>query len=173
MSIKTLAQSQDISAQITKLVLGVFALTALAQIKFYLPLSPVPVTGQTFGVALLSLILGRKLAVGSVASYIALGFSGAPIFAGFQVGLLGPTVGYLAGMLVASFVVGGLSDRGFNKSFSKALTATYAGSACVFTFVTDLRQTLMHLAECFTNTTLLRYQSAERRRRPYQEKLLR
>ncbi|MEC9284129.1 MAG: biotin transporter BioY [Bdellovibrionota bacterium] len=134
MSIKTLAQSQDISAQITKLVLGVFALTALAQIKFYLPLSPVPVTGQTFGVALLSLILGRKLAVGSVASYIALGFAGAPIFAGFQVGLLGPTVGYLAGMLVASFVVGGLSDRGFNKSFSKALTATYAGSACVFTF---------------------------------------
>lgn len=134
MSIKTLAQSQDLSTQLTKLVLGVFALSALAQIKFYLPLSPVPVTGQTFGVALLALVMGRKLAVGTIASYIALGFAGLPIFAGFKVGLIGPSVGYLLGMLVASYVVGGLSDRGFNKSFSKALTATYAGSACVFTF---------------------------------------
>ena len=117
-----------------KCVLGVMALSALAQIKFYLPLSPVPVTGQTFGIALLALSFGRKLAFTTTLSYLFLGAIGLPIFAGLQAGIMGPSMGYLVGMLVASVVVGELSDRGAKKSFAKALMATYAGSFCVFTF---------------------------------------
>lgn len=120
-------------SQVLKIFLGVGALSLLAQVKFYLPLSPVPVTGQTFGVALLALVYGRKLGAISVLSYLALGAMGVPVFAGLKAGLMGPSMGYLIGMFASAYVVGSLSDRGAKTSFSKALASTYAGSLCVFT----------------------------------------
>ena len=134
MNTKTLSLSNEYVKASAKVLLSVLALSLLAQIKFYLPLSPVPVTGQTFGVALLSLILGRKLAVTSVASYLAIGFAGLPVFAGLSAGFVGASSGYLVGMLAASYAVGGLSDLGAKKSFSKALASTCLGSFLIFSF---------------------------------------
>lgn len=112
---------------------GVVLLSALAQISIPLPWTPVPITGQTFGVAVLSLGLGRRLGFASVVTYVFLGGLGAPIFANGKFGLsLGPTLGYLVGMMLASLVMGSLSDRAWNRSFWKCYLACILGSVCTF-----------------------------------------
>jgi biotin transport system substrate-specific component len=111
---------------------GVVVLSLLAQLHFRLPFTPVPITGQTFGVVLISLTWGA-LAPLTVFSYLVAGFLGAPIFANATAGLLmGPTAGYLFGMLLASIVVGNLVERGFLKGFKSALALAYLCSLCTF-----------------------------------------
>ena len=113
-------------------VFGVAFLAALAQIAIPLPFTPVPITGQTFGVALLSLLWGRKWGFASVALYVCVGAAGLPVFAGGAAGLKLASSGYLIGMCLSSFVIGSLSDRGFSKCFGKAFLACVLGSLCVF-----------------------------------------
>jgi biotin transport system substrate-specific component len=116
-------------------ILGVVMLALLAQVKIALPWTPVPVTGQTFGVAVLALMWGSRLSLITFLTYLGIGFLGAPVFAGGLSGLLvGPTFGYLIGMMVSSWVVGKLSDRGWGESFKTALGACYIGSLLTFLF---------------------------------------
>ena len=110
-------------------VAGVALMALLAQVKITLPWTPVPITGQTFGVALLALLWGSRLSVITFLTYLGLGFLGLPIFAGGLSGfIVGPTIGYLIGMLFSSCVMGELSDRGWGKTFYKALCVCYIGS---------------------------------------------
>lgn len=114
---------------------GVFLLTLLSRISLSLPFTPVPITGQTFGIALTSLLWGRKRGLATVALYLGMGASGLPVFAFAQAGLAwGPTTGYLLGMLIASLVMGTLADRGFTKSFRTTWLAAATGSFIIFTF---------------------------------------
>lgn len=65
----------------------------------------VPFTFQTFVVILIALLLPPGWAAASVGTYLALGFIGVPVFAGFRGGpgvLLGPTGGFLFGFLVGA-----------------------------------------------------------------------
>lgn len=71
----------------------------------------VPLSLQTFAVVLAALTLGPGRAAGAVTLYIVVGLAGAPIFANYGAGyrvLVGPTGGYLVGMLLAAVVVGGV-----------------------------------------------------------------
>src|SRR5688572_9525052 len=90
---------------IARIISGIAFISILARISIPLPFSPVPLTGQTFGVFLISLTFGRKMGALTVLSYLGLGFAGLPIFSagtsGLTGGLLGPTSGYLMGMLFA------------------------------------------------------------------------
>lgn len=113
---------------------GVVVLSLLAQVSIPLPWTPVPITGQTFGVALIALMWGFKRGFASVLSYLVLGACGLPIFAAAKSGIGGPTTGYLFGMLGGAIVMGTLSDMGWTKSFRRTLLASYLGSLCVFTF---------------------------------------
>lgn len=113
--------------------LGVALLSVLAQISIPVPYTPVPITGQTFGVALLSLLLGRKWGFTTVATYVVLGSIGFPIFSGAQAGIKILGAGYLVGMCVAALVIGTLSDKGWVKTFPTAFLACLAGSLFVFT----------------------------------------
>jgi biotin transport system substrate-specific component len=114
------------------LFLGVLLLSLLAQVSIPLPWTPVPITGQTFGVTLIALAWGRKRAFAIVASYLLIGAAGLPVFALGKSGFVfGPTSGYLLGMLVSSFVVGWMADRGATNSFAKALGAGFLGSFIV------------------------------------------
>jgi biotin transport system substrate-specific component len=101
------------------LMLGGSLLIALsAQLQFVLPFSPVPITGQTFAVLLLGTLYGSRRGPATVVTYLALGVMGLPVFAGGTFGLarlVGPTGGYLVGFLVAAFVVGLLSERGWDR----------------------------------------------------------
>lgn len=111
---------------------AVVVLSLLAQVSIPLPWTPVPITGQTFGVALISLMWGFKRGFTSVLAYLFLGACGLPIFAAAKSGIGGPTTGYLFGMLAGSLVMGVLTDRGWTKTFKKALLTSYLGSVCVF-----------------------------------------
>lgn len=88
-----------------------FALaTALAaNIRFYIPASPVPLTMQTFVVLLGGLILGSSMGALSQILYIAMGSAALSLFS-VQIpgigGLMGPTGGYLAGFAIAAFFAG-------------------------------------------------------------------
>ena len=96
------------------LALGVACLIGLvAQIRFVLPWSPVPVTGQTFAVLLAGVFLGRRWGGISLATYAGLGAAGVPWFAGLNGGLsylVGPTGGYVLGFILAALFLGHFTD---------------------------------------------------------------
>jgi biotin transport system substrate-specific component len=81
----------------------------LAQLRIPLPFSPVPLTGQTFGVLLAGVILGKKWGGVSVGLYAILGFAGIPWFNGSTSGF-GATSGYLLGFVLAALFIGYKTD---------------------------------------------------------------
>ncbi len=103
------------------LALGFACLTGLlAQMRFYLPYTPVPVTGQVFAVLLSGVILGKWYGGLSQGFYTIIGVLGVPWFADAKSGmaiLLGVTGGYLIGFIVASLVIGWFIDM-YTKSRS-------------------------------------------------------
>lgn len=110
-------------------------LVALSYASIILPFSPVPITGQTLGLLLVAMTLGRVRSMAVVAAYLAEGALGLPVFAGGSAGIgtfFGPTGGYLAGFLVAAYVVGLLADRGWDCGYLRVLSAMVAGTALIF-----------------------------------------
>jgi len=94
------------------LLWGAFLLFFTSQVS--IPLEPVPITLQTFGVMLLGLIFERKTAIKSMALYLSLGAVGAPVFANFAGGITyfaGPTGGYLIGFLACVIVMTTIRQR--------------------------------------------------------------
>lgn len=84
--------------------------SALIIVGAYLrfPLPPVPITLQTLFVLLAGFLGGPAVGLGSTAIYLLLGAIGLPVFSsGGGLGiLLGPTGGFLFGLLPASFLTG-------------------------------------------------------------------
>jgi len=106
-----------------------------AYIAINLPFSPVPITGQTFGVLLVAMALGRVRGTAVVMAYLAEGAMGLPVFAGGTGGFIkfmGPTGGYLIGFAAAAFVVGYLADRGWDRRYFTSLAAMIVGTAIIF-----------------------------------------
>jgi biotin transport system substrate-specific component len=98
---------------------GVALLSLCAQLRFPLPFTPVPVTGQTFAVLFLGASLGSRLGIASVGAYWLAGAGGMPVFNGGSGGwgvVSGPTGGYLLGFAAAAFVVGRCAERGWDRS---------------------------------------------------------
>lgn len=111
-------------------VAGVFAalLAVLSQISIPLP-TGIPVTLQTFAVALCGFALGPGLGAAAVGVYLALGAVGIPVFAGFSGGIgsfVGMTGGYLWAFLPMAFLCG-LGARQKNRAL--ALTVGFGGLA--------------------------------------------
>jgi biotin transport system substrate-specific component len=79
-----------------------------AQVRFYFPFTPVPVTGQVFAVLLSGAVLGRKYGPLSQGLYLLLGLSGVPWFV---VGPIGPTGGYIVGFIVAPYLIALLREK--------------------------------------------------------------
>ena len=113
----------------TKILLIVLASSILLTIsaKIKIPFYPVPMTMQTFVVLLVGVTFGWKIGVATISLYLFEGVIGLPVFAGTPekgVGLVyftGPTMGYLIGFLVATFLSGYLKP--INNLFTKILSA--------------------------------------------------
>lgn len=118
------------------LLVGFNLLLALCSyLSIDLAFSPVPITGQTFGVLVVGMTLGRVRGTAIVAAYLLEGISGLPVFAGGRAGLpylFGPTGGYLIGFLFAAYIVGYLADRGWHTSLWKTLPAMLAGEFVIY-----------------------------------------
>lgn len=116
---------------------GALFLALLAQVAIPVPGSPVPVTGQTLGVLLLATAYGANMGAATFALYLLIGIAGAPVFANQGHGLerlVGPTGGYLIGMLLAAWVLGSLAGRKWDQRLISALTTMFIGNLIIFTF---------------------------------------
>jgi biotin transport system substrate-specific component len=114
-------------------VVGSVLIALLAQLE--IPLQPVPITGQTFGVLLVGALLGSRLGAVTVLTYLAWGAIGLPVFAGGNSGLarlVGPTGGYLVGFLGAAFLVGRLSERGWDRRVLTTAVAMLLGTILIY-----------------------------------------
>lgn len=131
------------------LVTGFALLVALfAQIAIKLPFTPVPITGQTLAVLLAGGALGANRGAASLTLYMLVGMIGLPVFApalGEGVVFHGivpwegnsglvwqiASGGYIVGFIGAAWVVGRLSERGWDRSW-RVLLALLAGNVVLY-----------------------------------------
>ena len=106
----------------------------LAQITIPLPFSPVPITGQAFGIFLAGSLLEGKWGAISVLTYLLLGAVGLPVFHQFQGGLhilAGPTGGFLWGFALGSYILGKTTEK--KSTFSAMILGMFLCMAAYYT----------------------------------------
>ncbi len=116
---------------------GSFFIAFSAQIAIPLPFSPVPITGQTFAVLVVGMLLGRWRGTAAVLAYLVEGLLGLPVFAGGVAGIakiLGPTGGYLVSFLPAAYLVGYLAEKGWDRRIVTTFLAMILGNVIIFGF---------------------------------------
>ena len=119
-------QNQKILKNFFIIILGSLILTISAKIK--IPFYPVPMTMQTFVILLIGITLGYRIGLATVMLYLFEGIIGLPVFANSPekgIGLvyfIGPTMGYLVGFLVATYLAGSFKyDKGLINTFLKLI----------------------------------------------------
>ncbi|MGQ0639823.1 MAG: biotin transporter BioY, partial [Gemmatimonadaceae bacterium] len=116
------------------LVFGGSLLIALSA-QLEIPRTPVPITAQTFAVLLVAALYGSKRGAVTCAVYLLLGLAGLPVFAGGGAGLVrfaGPTAGYLLSYIPVAFVVGWLSERGWDRNVWSTALAMLSGNVIIY-----------------------------------------
>lgn len=115
------------------LVVGGAAFTAaLAQVV--VPMSPVPVTGQTLAVGLVGATLGMRRGVASMLLYVLLGFF-LPVYAEGGSGittLWGASGGYLVGFIAATALIGWMAEHGADRKVHLAFLSFVLAQLLVF-----------------------------------------
>lgn len=114
---------------------GTMFMSLMAQIALPVPGSPVPITGQTLGVLLIGTAYGASLGLVTMATYLAIGVLGAPVFAQGAHGLAklsGPTGGYLVGMLLSALAVGALANRHWDSRLRTSFGQMLLGELLIF-----------------------------------------
>ena len=134
---RTLITPRSLIVGLSLAFTGSILMALMAQIRIYIPFSPIPITGQTFGVLFLGAVLGGKIGALSMVIYIVEGLSGIPVFAGVGSGpayLLGPTGGYLIGFIPAAYLVGMLHESGWGRKIWTSVSIMILGTAVIFAF---------------------------------------
>ena len=114
------------------------ATATAAQVSVTVPWTAVPFTLQPIAVLLAGAVLGARLGMLSQVTYLALGITGASMFALSPVlapglaRLLGPTGGFLMAYPLAAFAAGWLADRGWTRTCAGAAGAMLAGLAVIY-----------------------------------------
>ena len=121
--VKNFTQSKIIKSLFIALI-GTIFLAVSSKIK--IPFYPVPMTMQTLVVLVIGVGFGWKLGVLTITLYLFEGIIGLPVFSGTPekgVGIVyftGPTMGYLIGFVVATYISGKLIfDNSLIKNFFK------------------------------------------------------
>ena len=119
--------------------LGVTLLALSAQISIPLPNTPVPLTGQTFGVLLIGGAYGATRGFVTMAAYLVVGGLGYGVFAQHASGwdvlkFSSATGGYLVGMLAAAGFVGWMADRGWDRKVWRSLPTMVLGNIVIYAF---------------------------------------
>ena len=117
---------------ITLVVAFVIITAAFARVSIPLPFTPVPITGQTFAVLLTGALLGSRRGSISMALYVIVG-SWLPLYSAGTSGIFWtlPAGGYLLGFVPAAFLVGYLSERGWDRG-PKIILAMIIGNALIY-----------------------------------------
>jgi biotin transport system substrate-specific component len=119
--------------RVIAVLLGVAVVALAAQVAIPLPGTPVPMTLQPLAVLIVGGLLGPRLGVASLLSYLALGAVGLPIFTPFGAPgvarLFGPTGGYLLAYPIAAYAVGRLAGDG--RRWARLVLAVLTGLALI------------------------------------------
>jgi biotin transport system substrate-specific component len=124
-------------SQILLVLAGSMLLALSAQFAFRIPISPVPVTGQTLVVLLIGMAYGSRLGAATVLAYLVEGGMGLPVFANGTGGwlvIMGPTGGYLIGFVMAAFALGRLAERGMGRGPMSTVLAMVIGTMIIYAF---------------------------------------
>lgn len=115
------------------LILAGALLTALlAQVT--VPMTPVPMTGQTLAVGLVGATLGARRGAASIALYVVLGFI-FPVYAGGTSGiatLWSADGGYLWGFILAAATIGAFAERRGDRRLVTAFAAFVTAQLLIF-----------------------------------------
>lgn len=124
--------SARLLANLATVVLGTLLLTLSAKIS--VPVMPVPVTLQTFAVAVLAAGFGWRIGVATVALYLLEGLAGLPVFAtgGGIDYIFRPSFGFLIGYLPMAYIIGRAADMGASGKVLALFAAMLAADALVF-----------------------------------------
>jgi biotin transport system substrate-specific component len=138
--------AEGLAADVVRIAGANILLVLCAHIAFPLRWTPVPVTGQTFGVLLVAVLLGSRRGPLTLGLYLLEGLAGLPVFQ--PLGLpgparfFGPTAGYLLAYPPAAFVTGWIVERsasGARMHFAsmpangaKLIAALVSGEAIIF-----------------------------------------
>jgi len=117
------------------IVIGAALIFASSRVSIPVPGSPIPISGQTFGVLLVGGALGFRRGLASVALYVLIGLIGLPFFAEGKGGvsvILGARGGYLIGFIVAGALVGRLAELGWDRRIVGALGAMAIGNVVIY-----------------------------------------
>jgi biotin transport system substrate-specific component len=111
---------------------GAGFMAALAQVA--VPMSPVPITGQTLAVGLIGATLGMRRGLAAMLLYIVLGFF-LPVYAEGGSGittLWGASGGYIVGFALATAAIGWMAERGADRKVVQAFLAFVLAQLLVF-----------------------------------------
>jgi biotin transport system substrate-specific component len=117
----------------------------IADFRIHLGSTPVPITGQTFGVVLVGGALGFRRGAVALLLYHALavflpfyseGKSGFDTILAMESGgfVMGTTGGYLIGFVFAAAVTGRLAELGWDRRLGGALAAMFVGNVVIYLF---------------------------------------
>ena len=136
---KTLYESyfryRNVFLDILMVILSVAFLGLMATIR--VPLWPVPITMQTFGVFAIAFFFGSRKGLLSILAYVLAGVVGFGVFSGRASGmaaLMGPTGGYIFGFLVTAFVVGYMIEKGYGRDKKSVLLCMIIGNLIIYLF---------------------------------------
>ncbi|MHB8293335.1 MAG: biotin transporter BioY [Acidimicrobiales bacterium] len=119
-----------------------------AQVVIHLSFTPVPITGQTFGVLLGAAALGWRRAVAGMVLYLAAGLAGVPWFAAHAGGaatLASASFGYLLGFPAAAAVTGALAARGGDRGPLRTIGTMATGDVVIYAFGMSWLMVDLHL----------------------------
>lgn len=140
LAIETISTPQERALEDLKqvaLIVGASLFVALcAQITIpLLPLTPVPLTVQNFGVLVVGLLLGSRRGFAALMLYLVEGLIGLPVFnpigAGGSAHLFGVTGGFLLAYPFVAFLAGYVFERG-KRSFARAAMAGLLAEVLLF-----------------------------------------
>lgn len=139
-TIQALSTPQERAFEVTRqaaLIISASLFVALcARINISLmPLTPVPLTVQNFGVLLVGLLLGSRRGFAALVLYLAEGAAGLPVFSSAGPGgitqLLGATGGFLLAYPLVAWLAGFIVEHG-RRNFVRAAIAGLAGEILLF-----------------------------------------
>ena len=129
------AKAHALAYDVFVVLAGSVLVALTAQVALPLPFTPVPITGQTFGVLLVGALLGSRRGAAALLAYLAEGAAGLPVFAGATGGawkFAGPTGGYLVGFVLAAWITGRLAEAGWDRGYLRTATAMALGTLAIF-----------------------------------------
>jgi len=106
---------EGIAWDVARIAAANLLMVLCARVALPLEWTPVPITGQTFGVMLIGVLLGSRRAAIVLSLYLLEGIAGLPVWQPFGLPgaarLAGPTAGYLLAYPLAAFVIGWMAER--------------------------------------------------------------